>query len=308
MAEQAAMSDTIAKAVVEVTRATIQTMVDLNHGQEDQRPKVGGLVLRQLQFKWEMADKYTEWKVFVLEVRNVISTYNACKQEKIAMVKNWLGRRGLHYIKSLTEVEKQACGTLQGLIDTLAKKFRPQYNETIKSLQFRQLCRHEGENAEEWMGRLQVAAAECNYKEIDWQLKEQFIHGLNNKTMLDEVIRELTTKSSSDQMTSEDMLIWAKRVEAQRMQALILSDITDSQRFDQVKVVKQQTVQRMTHRASSHQPCMCYGSVHAPRGVWHMGRCALVAEKWAISRRCAGAGKTTWFMKWKWMCLRKKAK
>ena len=73
----------------------------------------------------------------------MISTYNAHEQEKITMVKNWLGR-GLHYIESLTEVEKQACGTLQGLIDTLAKKYRPQYNKTIKSLQFRQLCRHEG--------------------------------------------------------------------------------------------------------------------------------------------------------------------
>ena len=50
--------------------------------------------------------------------------------------------------------------------------------------------------------------------------------------MLDEVISELTTKNSSDQMTSEDVLIWAKRVEAQRMQAAILSDITESQRFD----------------------------------------------------------------------------
>ena len=37
-------------------------------------------------------------------------------------------------------------------------------------------------------------AAECNYKEIDHLLKEQFIHGLNNKMMLDEVIRELTKK------------------------------------------------------------------------------------------------------------------
>ena len=34
------------------------------------------------------------------------------------------------------------------------------------------------------------AAVECNYKEIDCQLKEQFIHGLNDKTMLDKVIRE----------------------------------------------------------------------------------------------------------------------
>ena len=36
--------------------------------------------------------------------------------------------------------------------------------------------------------------AECSYREIDNQLKEQFIHGLNDKVMLDEVIRELTAK------------------------------------------------------------------------------------------------------------------
>ena len=67
------------------------------------------------------------------------------------------------------------------------------------------------------MGRLCMAAAECNYKEIDCQLKEQFIHGLNSKTMLDEVIRELTNNKNINQlMTSEDVLIWAKRVEVQR--------------------------------------------------------------------------------------------
>ena len=228
MVDQATMHDVIAKAVAEATRAAIQTMVESPQGQEDQRSKVDGLALKQLQFNWDVADKYTEWKALILEEWNVISTYNAHEQGKIAMVKNWLGRKGLHYIESLTEVEKQACGTLQWLIDTLAKTFRPQYNEIIKSLQFRQLCRHDGENAEEWMGRLWVVAAECNYKEIDHQCKEQFIHGLNDKMMLDEVIRELTTKGSNDQTTSEDVLIWAKRVEAQRMQAVILSDITDS--------------------------------------------------------------------------------
>ena len=81
-------------------------------------------------------------------------------------------------------------------------------------------------------------AAECNYKEIDHQLKEQFIHGLNDKTMLDKVIRELTTKNINEQTTSQDVLIWAKRVEVQRVQATILSDITESQKFDKVKVAK----------------------------------------------------------------------
>ena len=80
--------------------------------------------------------------------------YNAQDQDKIAIVKNWLGRRKLHYLESLTEAEKHECNTIQGLFDTLSTKFKPQFNETIKSLQFRKLYRFEGKNAEEWMGRL----------------------------------------------------------------------------------------------------------------------------------------------------------
>ena len=98
-----------------------------------------------------------EGKAFILEVRNVISMYNAQEQNKITMVKNWLGRKGLHYLEGLTEAEKHTCNTLQGLFNTLAAKFKPQFNETIKSLQFRKLYRLEGESAEEWMGRLQIA-------------------------------------------------------------------------------------------------------------------------------------------------------
>ena len=62
----------------------------------------------------------------------------------------------------------------------------------IKSLQFCKLIRHNGENAEEWMGRIQLAAIECNYKQLDRQLKEQFIHGVDDAEMLKETIKELT--------------------------------------------------------------------------------------------------------------------
>ena len=97
----------------------------------------------------------------------MLSTYNAQETDKIEMVKNWLGRKGLHYIESQTQGEKEACNMLEGLFDTLATKFRPQYNEMIKMLQFRKLYRFEGESIDEWMGRLCVMVAECNYKEID---------------------------------------------------------------------------------------------------------------------------------------------
>ena len=120
----------------------------------------------------------------------------------------------------------------------LSSKFRPQFNETVKSLQFRKLCRNDGENVEEWMGRLRVAEIECNYQEVDRQLKEQFIHGLNDKNRLEEIIKELITVKSNEQITSGNVLAWAKRVEAQRAQAAVMRTITKSKDFDKIKVTR----------------------------------------------------------------------
>ena len=184
------MSKVIMKAVAEATRIAIQTMAksQAQRVPNTAGPKLGGPALKQPNFNWEAPDKYTEWKAFILQVRNMLPTYNAQEADKIAMVKNWLGRKGLHCIQLLTENEKEGCSTLEGLVNTLAAKFKPQYNETVKSLQFRKLYRLENESADEWMGGLCKAAAECNYRELDRQLKEQFIHGLNDKLMLDEMI------------------------------------------------------------------------------------------------------------------------
>ena len=69
MADQAVMNDVITKEVVEATRAAIQTMVELHQRQEDQGPKLGSPALKQPQCNWEVADKYMEWKAFILEVK-----------------------------------------------------------------------------------------------------------------------------------------------------------------------------------------------------------------------------------------------
>ena len=265
-----AMNEAIAKAVAEAPWVTIQTLSEVQSlRSEDQRgPNLRGPGLKQPQFNWEATDKYTEWKAFILEVRNVLSMYNAQEQDKITMVKNWLGRKGLHYLECLTEIEKHACNTLQGLFNTLATKFKSQFNETIKSLEFRKLYRLEGESAEEWMGRLQIAAVECNYKEVDRQLKEQFIHGLNDRVMLDEIVRELMAKNNSRQMNSEDVLLWARQIKAQRAQAAILNDITEAQKFDKVKLVQnpkgRQETETTRHTYQRH-PCKYCGGSHAPR-------------------------------------------
>ena len=111
MADQAAMNKVIMKAVAEVTRVVIQAMAETQAQTipNTSGPKVGGPI-------WEVADKYTERKAFILEVRNVLSTYNFQGMDKIAMVKNWLGRKGLHFIENLTEGEKETCGMLGELV------------------------------------------------------------------------------------------------------------------------------------------------------------------------------------------------
>ena len=91
---------------------------------------------------------------------------------------------------------------LEGLFETLTNKFRLQFNETIKSLHFCKLSRQDVESTEKWMGRLQLSAVECNYQEIERQLKEQFIHGLNDMDMLGEIMRILTKVNTDSVITS----------------------------------------------------------------------------------------------------------
>ena len=75
------MSEAIAKAVAEAEKQTQRTPNAAG-------PKLGSPTLKQPTFNWKAPDKYTERKAFILEVRNVLSTYNAQEADRIAMVKN----------------------------------------------------------------------------------------------------------------------------------------------------------------------------------------------------------------------------
>ena len=161
-------------------------------------------------------------------------------------------------------------------------------------LQFRKLYRLEGESAEEWMGRLRIAVVECNYKEVDRQLKEQFMHELNDRVMLDEIVRELMAKNNSEQTNSEDILLWARHIEAQRAQVAILIDITEVQKFDKVKLVqkpKGRQEAETTRHIYQRCPCKYCGGSHAPR------QCP------AYGKACTGCGKISHFQK---VCMSKR--
>ena len=72
------------------------------------------------------------------------------------------------------QAEQEMCSMVEGKFDSINNIYWPQHNETIKSLQFCKLSRKSSESAEERMGRLRIAVAECNYKEKTRQLMEQF--------------------------------------------------------------------------------------------------------------------------------------
>ena len=177
-----------------------------------------------------------------------------------------VGKERPQFLETLTNAEKVTCDILEGLFNRLTSKFRLQFNETIKLLQFRKLCRNDRENEEEWMGRLRVAAIECNYQEVARQLKKQFIHGLNDKIMLEGIIKHLVTVKSHEQITSGNVLAWAKKVEAQRAPAAVMSAITESKEFDKIKVSTPMWISSprtpAQHNSSSCRYC---GSTHPPR-------------------------------------------
>ena len=143
---------------------------------------------------------------------------------KTSLIKNWLERKGLQLLEMLTQAEKENCETSKGLFKTLNNTFKSQHNDIIKSLQFHKLSRQVNKSMEEWMGKLRITITECDYKEIDSQLKEQFIHWLNDSDISIQIIKELKKIEENDNVTSEQALVRARRVEASKTQSAILEN------------------------------------------------------------------------------------
>ena len=84
--------------------------------------------------------------------------------------------------------------------------------------------------------------------------------------MLGKIIKELTIKSNDEQTTSEGVLAWEKRLEAQRTQAVILNDITETYQFDKVLIAPQseEGQDRIMHKTINRKPCRHCSGIHAP--------------------------------------------
>ena len=77
------------------------------------------------------------------------------------------------------------------------------------------------------MGRFCINEVDCEYKECDRRLMEQFINGLDDEVILEEIIQELTALKDNSEVSSDEVLMWAKKVEAQRAQMKVLDNLID---------------------------------------------------------------------------------
>ena len=84
------------------------------------------------------------------------------------------------------------------------------------SLQYCKLNRQETENVEEWIGRLCIIILEFKYKELDRNMKEQFINSLKDNGMICEIIKKLTILNDTISITREKILSWVRGLEVHR--------------------------------------------------------------------------------------------
>ena len=68
----------------------------------------------------------------------------------------------------------------------------------------------------------------CKYKENYKRLKEQFINGINDKGMTNEIIEELTSTKNISEVPNEQVLLWDKWVEVQRLETVMLNSLKEN--------------------------------------------------------------------------------
>ena len=110
------------------------------------------------------------------------------------------------------------------------------------------------------------------------------------------------SKTSNVQMTSKDVLAWAKRVKAQRAEAAVLNDLTEIKAFDKIKKGLNQRApgeerHRLQHTRDSHAGT-ADKAMHKDNAQ-HMGKHVQHAARQGTSGRCAEAKEAMQSMKWK---------
>ena len=101
--------------------------------------------------------------------------------------------------------------------------------------------------------------------------------------MLVEIIKELITIRGNNTVSSEITLTWAKRIEAQRAQAAVMSAITETKEFYKIRVAKHACKDNSRGPMQSSTPlgqtCRYCSSTHPPRQCLAYGKMCMECSK-----------------------------
>ena len=85
------------------------------------------------------------------------------------------------------------------------------------------------------MHRFQTKAPDCGNDEYDRRLTQQFIHWLDDEGMKSDILREVLALENINDTTSKWVLLWAQRVEAQRVQKEALGNIKEARDYNFIR-------------------------------------------------------------------------
>ena len=115
-------------------------------------------------------------------------------------------------METFTQEKKEKCKDTNGLLAVLSNRFKPCHSHIILALQYQKHHRKSNESAKEWMSRLLTKVAKSKYIDPDRLLTEQFIGGLNDNDMTDEILRKVTNLEHTE-VTNEHVLSWVHKLE-----------------------------------------------------------------------------------------------
>ena len=157
---------------------------------------------------------------------------------------------------------------MKGLFSVVSSKFKPCYNQIVIPLQYLKLQRKAVNLPRSGWADCEQKAAKWEYREDDRLLTEQFIDGLNQKGMTDEILREVAMLDDIEEATNEHILTWVHCVEAQRAQRITLNSSKKAEVFD----VIWQNTRNVNERPCGVTNASVVGQDMHPSSALHMGR------------------------------------
>ena len=202
---------------------------------------------------------------------------------KAGLIINWLGREAAQVLKSM-EVEADKSDEV---FEALEKIFRPEANQTLVRFRFRSMKQSQHQSIDDYMSKLRLALPECKYKnDADELLKDQFLFGVYNKEIQDDLLGEISETDNSVKALYE-----ARKIESKHEQWKFLGIVNPSS-LTSIDAIKQKFSRRgncdfcgWSHKKGK-QNCPAFGKICDKCGEKNHFKNVCKSDKSGSSRRC----------------------